>query len=122
MTRAEAIARYIARRGWSHLLLLTAAMLFLFPFAWMAATSVKTDEEIAARDWWPQFPVFRDHSPYARPPVTIERPTGVTDEQWGIHLPALRAQAETALNEALARRNELPPEERVALREAATPV
>src|SRR4051812_32911585 len=122
MTRADAIARYIVRRGWSHLVLLTAAMLFLFPFVWMVATSMKTDEEIAARNWWPQFPVFRDHSPCVRPPVSIERPTGVTDEQWGINLPALRAQAEAAINEALARRDEIPPQHRAALVNAATPV
>src|SRR6476659_3570501 len=113
MTRAS-VAQYIVRRGWSHLLLLTAAMIFLFPFAWMVATSIKTDEEILAGDWWPAMPVFRDHSPYVRPAVSIERPSGVADAQWEKHLPALRAQAEGAIDEALARRTEIAPEDRVA--------
>src|SRR3954452_15506100 len=122
MTRAEAIARYIVRRGWSHLLLVTAAMIFLFPFAWMIATSIKTDEETLAGDWWPALPSFRDHSQYVRPAVNIERPTGVTDEQWERSLPAFRAQVDRAIDEAIAGRDQIPPQDRAELRQAAAPV
>ena len=121
MTRGS-VARYIARRGWSHVLLLTAAMIFLFPFVWMVATSVKTDEEIASGDWWPDVPQFRDHSPYVRPPVSIERPTGVSDDLWEKHFPTLRAQAEAAMDDAIRRRKDLASDDRAALRQAATPV
>src|SRR4051812_13313247 len=129
MTRADARARraprwatYIVRRGWSHLLLVTAALIFLFPFAWMVATSLKTDEEIMARTWWPALPSFCDHSPYVRPPVRVERPTGVTDKQWDANLPVLRAAAEHAVDDELARRDNLPDSDRVRLHAAATPV
>ena len=37
---------YFTRVGWAHVLLLLAAWMFLFPFVWMLATSVKTDEEL----------------------------------------------------------------------------
>ena len=39
-------AAYFTRSGWAHVLLLLAAWMFLFPFVWMLATSVKTDEEL----------------------------------------------------------------------------
>src|SRR5690349_24981747 len=106
MTRAS-VAQYIVRRGWSHLLLLTAAMIFLFPFVWMVATSIKTDEEILAGDWWPAMPTFRDHSPYVGPPVSIERPTGVSDVQWKANLPALRAAAERPTDARFALRRDV---------------
>src|SRR3954468_22629317 len=129
MTRADARPRraprwatYIVRRGWSHVLLVTAALIFLFPFAWMVATSLKTDEEIMERTWWPALPSFRDHSPYVRPPVRVERPTGVTDEQWNANLPVLNAAAEQAVDDELARRDNLPDADRVRLHAAASPV
>jgi ABC-type glycerol-3-phosphate transport system permease component len=121
MTR-DNVAHYFVRRGWSHLLLLTAAMIFLFPFVWMVATSIKTDEEIAAGDWWPTIPRFRDHSPYVRPAVRIERPTGVSDQLWNLNLALLQSMAELAIDERVVMRRDLSPDDRTALRAAATPV
>src|SRR5262245_41840665 len=47
-----------------HILMLLLALLFLFPFFWMLATSLKTDEELAeSKSWWPSVPTFRATSP-----------------------------------------------------------
>ena len=40
------LARYLVSRGWIHLVLVTFVGIFLFPFAYMVATSFKTDEEL----------------------------------------------------------------------------
>jgi|GEM_PF-547015 len=47
-----------------HLLLLSIAAAFLFPFVWMLLTSAKTDEEVAAGKWLPAMPTYRESSPY----------------------------------------------------------
>lgn len=48
----------------AHVAMLACCALFLFPFAWMLGTSVKTDEELAeAKSWWPTVPKFCATSP-----------------------------------------------------------
>jgi len=47
-----------------HLLLLSIAAAFLFPFVWMLLTSAKTDEEVAAGRWLPALPTHQWESPY----------------------------------------------------------
>src|SRR5687768_7894753 len=72
---------YLARTGWAHLLLLTGAAIFLFPFFWMVLTSFKTDEEIAEGGVWPAIPVYREQSPYARRAVEVHKPANVTEQE-----------------------------------------
>src|SRR4051812_31931808 len=64
--RRSRIMRYFAERGWVHLLLLTGIALFLFPFAYMFATSLKTDEELTESGWFPSIPEFQATSPRVR--------------------------------------------------------
>src|SRR5690242_6269293 len=50
----------MSRRSFAHLILLIGVGIFIFPFIWMVATSLKTDEELAnSSSWWPRFPTFR---------------------------------------------------------------
>src|SRR5687767_875802 len=93
-----AIARYFVTRGWAHLLLLAGVGIFLFPFVWMVATSLKTDEELTSASWWPQVPTFRDASPYVRPAPPITKPIDVPGERWDALLPRLKELAHTAVN------------------------
>src|SRR5688500_2828902 len=80
-------ARYFARSGWAHLLLLTGALLFLFPFVWMILTSFKTDEEIAEGGWWPAVPAYRASSPYPRRAIEVHKPANVSEDAWDAWLP-----------------------------------
>src|SRR3954454_24567642 len=81
--------RYIGSRGWAHLLMLTFAVMFLFPFLWMIGTSFKTDEELSEGNVLPQLPVFRATSPYARPVPRIVKPADLSEEKWATILPRL---------------------------------
>src|SRR4051812_49334229 len=92
MSRAErgSFFRYIASRGWAHLLMLTFAVMFLFPFLWMIGTSLKTDEELTEGNVLPQWPAFRASSPYARPAPRIAKPVDVPEERWNHILPKLQ--------------------------------
>src|SRR2546430_941574 len=84
-----------------HLALLSCAALFLFPFVWMAASSLKTDEELHAPGIFPAMPRFRGQSPYARPVVSEVRPAGVPLERWERALPRLREKASQAVRSAM---------------------
>jgi multiple sugar transport system permease protein len=63
-TRQSAIGNWqgipcLLFRGWVHLLLLCGVGIFIFPFIWMVATSLKTDDELAnSSNWWSSFPRF----------------------------------------------------------------
>ncbi|MBC8108966.1 MAG: hypothetical protein H7Z14_20440, partial [Anaerolineae bacterium] len=94
MSKGErSFLRYIAARGWAHVLMLTFAMMFLFPFLWMIGTSLKTDEELTEGHTLPQWPSFRESSPYARSVPTIVKPADLSDEKWATILPKLQAVA-----------------------------
>src|SRR6059058_5090033 len=62
--RRGRFAVYFTKHGWVHALLLLSVWLFLFPFFWMLATSVKTDEELMSTDILPTIEHFRPTSPY----------------------------------------------------------
>src|SRR5689334_11791742 len=62
-SRLRRVTRRIIARGWVHLLALTLIALFLFPFAYMVATSLKTDEELTDAAWLPVIPHFEGTSP-----------------------------------------------------------
>lgn len=95
--RRGAFGRYFARSGWAHALLLLGVWLFLFPFLWMLATSVKTDEELTGSAVLPEFVTFRGASPYVRAGVTPERPADVAAGKWRELLPRLTGEAERAV-------------------------
>jgi multiple sugar transport system permease protein len=80
---------YLLTRGWAHLILLSGVGLFLFPFAWMVGTSLKTDEEVVEDRWFPSVPTFRAQSPYARAVPSINRPMDVPEDRWEALLPDL---------------------------------
>ena len=77
------------RATMTHVMLLTISATFLFPFAWMFFTSIKTDDELARVDDLPSLPSFRAVSPYAlaRPPA--ERPDEVSADAWKKSLPTM---------------------------------
>src|SRR4051794_22322573 len=66
--------RWVARKGWIHVLLLTAIEICLYPFIWMFMTSIKTDEELSEASMAPAIPSFQEESPYVRPEAKAERP------------------------------------------------
>ena len=70
---APRLGRWIARKGWIHVLLLTAIAICLYPFIWMFMTSIKTDEELSEASMAPAIPSFQEESPYVRPEAKIER-------------------------------------------------
>lgn len=114
MSRAErgSFLKYVASRGWAHLLMLTFAVLFLFPFLWMIGTSLKTDEELSEGNVLPEWPTFRVSSPYARPTPQILKPVDVLEKRWGVILPKLQFIVDQHI------KIELPP----GVREAASAV
>jgi multiple sugar transport system permease protein len=97
LPRQSRFATYFRRTGWMHALLLLGVWLFLFPFLWMLATSVKTDEEILEPSGLPQFPTFRDSSPFVRRPTTPIKPADVSTADWNKILPTLQQIASDAI-------------------------
>src|SRR6478609_1124489 len=75
--RRSRFATYFTTRGWVHVLLLLSIWLFLFPFFWMLATSVKTDEELTESRVLPQFVRFQPSSPYVREVAEPVKPADV---------------------------------------------
>jgi ABC-type glycerol-3-phosphate transport system permease component len=103
MTRPSAwhrFGRWVAARGWAHLLLLTAAAIFLYPFLWMVSISIKTDEELADNAA-PELPSFLPASPYVRPPPKLDAPEGASEATWRRLEPALLRQAQEVTKAAL---------------------
>jgi ABC-type glycerol-3-phosphate transport system permease component len=92
--------RWVAERGWAHVLLLTGIAAFLYPFLWMVFTTMKTDEELAAREILPEFPHFIAKSPYVRDADALERPDGIDGVAWRAIEPRLLEQAEGAARSA----------------------
>src|SRR4051794_10004039 len=91
--------RYFTSKGWVHALLLVSIWLFLFPFFWMLATSVKTDEELTESSVLPEFVTFRPDSPYVRRVVEPTKPTDVTNAQWAAMLPKLTELASAGVGQ-----------------------
>src|SRR5215216_4922808 len=116
------LARYFVDKGWAHLLLLTGAAIFLFPFVWMLATSFKTDEEIAEGGWWPTVPHFRASSPYARRPVEVRKPADVDPDHWNRALPLLQKATLESLDALPANQLQLSPTGAADYRDAAASV
>src|SRR4051794_9295648 len=83
------LGRWVARKGWIHVLLLTAIAICLYPFIWMLMTSIKTDEELSEASMAPAIPSFQEESPYVRPEVKIERPEDAPIQAFAVALPAL---------------------------------
>src|SRR5688572_734151 len=94
------VRRALPRVG-THLLLILFAAAFVFPFAWMLTTSIKTDEEINDPTLWPGLPRFRDASPYARRPVKLVKPGHIDDAPWDAAVPQLLQSARRALADAV---------------------
>src|SRR2546423_81808 len=86
-------ARYFTRSGWVHALLLLFAWLFFFPFFWMFATSMKTDEELSQTDLLPEFAHFHPTSPYVRTAIEPVKPADVSHARWNQVLPRLQELA-----------------------------
>jgi multiple sugar transport system permease protein len=87
--RLARLGRWVADRGWVHVLLLTAVAGCVFPFVWMFGASIKTDEELGQGNVMPSLPVFRDHSPYVREERAVTRPDDVTASRFAAALPPL---------------------------------
>ena len=99
------VRRALPRLG-IHLLLILFALAFVFPFAWMLTTSIKTDEEINNPALWPGLPRFRGASPYARRPVELVKPGHIDDAPWNAAVPQLLRSARLAVADAV---NSAPP-------------
>jgi ABC-type glycerol-3-phosphate transport system permease component len=94
------LARYVVHHGWIHLLLLAGIGIFLFPFVYMFATSLKTDEELTSADWFPAIPHFQPNSPRVRPAPALHKPLEAPPEKWAAVLPALRRMTREAVDAA----------------------
>src|SRR5688500_14847564 len=79
---AQRFGRWVADKGWIHVLLLTGVAICVYPFVWMILMSVKTDEELAESKSSSQIPSFREYSPYVRARARIQRPEDVSAAQW----------------------------------------
>jgi len=94
MTRSDRFGRWLAARGWIHVLLITLVAGCLYPLVWMFLTSIKTDEELGDANLAPALPSFRPRSPYVRDAAPPRRPDDVEPARFAAALPALRAAAE----------------------------
>ncbi len=89
------LGRFVARRGWVHVVLLAGAGVFLLPFVWMIAVSLKTDDEAASGGTFPAIPTFQPASPAVRPATPMPPPTGATASKWAAIRPVLLERAKT---------------------------
>src|SRR3954447_16514432 len=87
------VREHLRRRGWVHALLLLMACMFLFPFVWMLATSMQTDEELVGGRLLPEWQTFRESSPYVRGVTAPIKPADVPAARWSEMLPQLRGVA-----------------------------
>src|SRR5882724_10750220 len=86
----ERFGRWIAARGWVHVLLLTGVAICIYPIVWMFMTSIKTDDELGQSRLIPSIPLFRERSPYVRDPADTVRPVDVPPSRFSAALPTLR--------------------------------
>ena len=94
------LARYLASRAWLHVTLLFFVAIFLFPFVYMFATSMKTDEELIDRTYFPSIPTFQAISPRVRAMPAIERPVEAPPDRWEAMIPQLTKITRTAVDAA----------------------
>ena len=94
------LARYFVSRGWLHLLLLVGLGVFLFPLLWMAATSMKTDDELTNGAWLPATPRFVERSPYVREAPAPAKPIGIEPARFENFLPMLESATRQAVDGA----------------------
>jgi multiple sugar transport system permease protein len=89
----DRFGRWVAAKGWIHVLLLTGVIGCIYPLVWMFMTSVKTDEELGRTEMVPAVPTFRPSSPYVRDDVEPTKPDELDPARFAAALPALREQA-----------------------------
>jgi multiple sugar transport system permease protein len=99
--RQSRIAHYVVSRGWVHLVLITFIALFLFPFAYMVATSLKTDEELHHATWLPAIPRFEPTSPRIRESEPALKPAEAPSDRWEAALPKLRQLTREAVDRGM---------------------
>src|SRR5688500_14364955 len=87
-------------KAWIHLLLIALMGVFLFPFAYMVATSLKTDEELMQPDWLPPVPRFVGQSPRVRATAMAAKPLEVSQEKWEAVRPELTNVTRAAVDAA----------------------
>src|SRR4051794_10630987 len=110
-TRRRRFTTYFTTRGWVHALLLLSIWMFLFPFFWMLATSLKTDEELTESRVLPEFVRFAPSSPYVRAAADPVKPADVSNTRWHELLPRLTSIASSAVD---AYQSSHPPQRSVA--------
>ncbi len=104
MPRASRVARFgrwFAAKGWVHVLVMTLAAAFLYPFAWMLFTSMKTDEELTSPRLLPEIPHFVPASPYVREAPSLARPEGASEDGWKTLAESIRRETEAAVLAAI---------------------
>jgi multiple sugar transport system permease protein len=106
-SRMPRLARYVITRGWMHVALITCVGIFLLPFVWMVATSLKTDEELLTPQWFPRMPRFVPDSPYVLPAPDVQKPLAVEAKAWERALPVLQREARAAAGSFLDQHPEL---------------
>jgi multiple sugar transport system permease protein len=87
--RWQRFGRWVAAKGWVHVLLLTGLSICVYPLIWMFLTSIKTDDDLSQNEFFPSIPVFRDHSPYVRNAVAVSRIADVSPSRFSEVLPRL---------------------------------
>src|SRR5215207_3140130 len=98
--RSSRLARYLVTRAWVHVTLLFFVAIFLFPFVYMFATSMKTDEELIERRYFPAIPTFQPASPRVREIAAVQRPAEAPPERWEAALPELTTLTRAAVDAA----------------------
>src|SRR5215207_1791101 len=98
--RSSRLARYLVTRAWVHVTLLFFVAIFLFPFIYMFATSMKTDEELIDRTYFPTIPTFQGVSPRVRAMPAIERPPEAPAARWEEMIPQFTKITRDAVNAA----------------------
>jgi ABC-type glycerol-3-phosphate transport system permease component len=96
--RWDRLGRYIAAKGWVHVISICGVCIFLFPFVWMVGMSLKTDEEATSTAIFPTIPTFQANSPVVRKPAPFFPPMDVAPKQWREILPKLKQAARGQLN------------------------
>ena len=98
--RRGRVVRFLAGRAWLHVTLLFFVAVFLFPFIYMFATSMKTDEELIERAYFPAIPTFQPLSPRVLEMPPPARPPEAPQEAWDEALPELAAITRQAVEAA----------------------